>query len=474
MVSLIVYAIPFFFLMIGVEYVLSLIVRRQLYRWNDTVNDLSMGIVDQVVGVTFSWLSLVVSYTVVYHYFHVFNMGASSAFDLTVPWWVWVVAFFAKDFGYYWAHRMSHEINLGWATHIAHHQSEEYNLSVALRQGVFQPFFFNFFYIPFAIIGIPPGVFAVCSQINTIYQFWIHTRAIGKLGPLELIMNTPSHHRVHHGRDPKYIDRNHAGVFIIWDRIFGTFQEEEEEPHFGLVTPLASFNPIWGQIHYLVRLVKLAWAAPNWGDKLRVWYKPPAWAPAGLEPKVRSQELWDRGELQKYNPRAPIGLRWYVAYHFVPILLLVSAMLGMLGAEDKAAYTIPWLQSISDTMGGPVIAFRLSYVISAGLLLWALFCLGGALERKRWMLVAEPLRIVAMAAFLAAFGGSPFGLPQLSGSMASALVLAYGTVSFFWVIAYRREFTTPMGRLFGAAVDDHDHNHYHDEAPMGVGEAAGS
>lgn len=465
--NLIVYAIPFFFLMIGVEYVLSLIVRRQLYRWNDTVNDLSMGIVDQLVGVTFSWLSLVVSYSVVYHYFHVFDMGAESAFDMTVPWWVWVVAFVAKDFGYYWAHRMSHEINVGWATHIAHHQSEEYNLSVALRQGVFQPFFFNFFYIPFAIIGIPPGVFAVCSQINTIYQFWIHTRAVGKLGPLEWIMNTPSHHRVHHGRDPKYIDRNHAGVFIIWDRMFGTFQEEEEEPNFGLVTPLASLNPIWGQIHYLVRLIKLSWAAPRWADKIKVWYKPPAWVPAGLEPKVRSQELWDRGVLKKYDPRAPIGLQWYVVLHFVPVLIVVSAMLAMLGQRDPVN-TLPWLSAMADQVGGATNAFRLSYVLCAGLLLWALFGLGGALERKRWMLVSEPLRIAVMTGFVVAYGGAPFGLAMLSGPVVTGLALAFGAVSLGWLLYFRREFTTPMGRLFGAAVDDH---HDHD---LPLGEAAQS
>jgi len=147
-------------------------------------------------------------------------------------------------------------MNVGWATHIAHHQSEEYNLSVALRQGVFQGFFFNFFYLPLAFLGFPPVVYIVCSQINTIYQFWIHTRTVGKLGFLERFMHTPSHHRVHHGRDAKYIDRNHAGVFIIWDKMFGTFQEEEEEPNYGLVSPLQSWNPVWGQVHYFAKLAR--------------------------------------------------------------------------------------------------------------------------------------------------------------------------------------------------------------------------
>lgn len=451
MVNLIVFAIPFFFLMIGVEYVLSVVARRSLYRWNDTVNDLSMGIVDQLVGVTFSWLSLVLSYTVVYHYFHVFEMGNE--------WYVWVGAFLAKDFGYYWAHRLSHEMNLGWATHIAHHQSEEYNLSVALRQGVFQPFFFNFFYVPFAVLGFPPHIFIICSQINTIYQFWIHTRAVGKLGFLEWFMNTPSHHRVHHGRDPKYIDRNHAGVFIIWDRMFGTFQKEEEEPNYGLVSQLASWNPIWGQIHYLVRLVKLSWAAPYWADKIRVWYKEPAWTPRGLETGVSSQERWERGELKKYDPRVPAGLRWYTAWHFVPLFALIIGLLLALGAADRSAYTLPGMAAFAEAYLGGANPFRVTYVLSTALVLWCLFNLGGALERKRWMRVSEPLRIAVMAAYLAWYGGAPFGLPQLGGPVASALFLAYGGVSLAWLLAFRAQFTVPMGRLFGAPVDPHDHDH---------------
>lgn len=459
MVSLIVYAIPLFFVMIGVEYVLSVIARRSLYRWNDTVNDLSMGIVDQVVGVTFGWLSLVVSYTVVYRLFHVFEMQP--------VWWVWVLTFLAKDFGYYWAHRMSHELNLGWATHIAHHQSEEYNLSVALRQGVFQPFFFNFFYLPFAIIGFPPAVFAICAQLNTIYQFWIHTRAIGTLGPLEWVMNTPSHHRVHHGRDPKYIDRNHAGVFIIWDRMFGTFQKEEEEPHYGLVSQLASWNPIWGQIHYFVRLCKLSWAAPKWVDKIRVWYKEPAWLPEGVE-VPSSQERWERGELQVYNPKLPGGLRWYVAYHFVPLFALVIGMLIALGAQDKSPYVLPGMEAFSNAYLGGVDPFRLTYVLSGALVLWCLYSMGGALERKRWMLFVEPARIVVMAGYLSWYGGAPFGLTQLGGPMASALFLAYGTVSLAWLMYYRAEFTVPMGRLFGAPVDVH----HHDQEPAAESAAA--
>lgn len=452
MVNLIVYAIPFFFIMIGIEYVLSVVARRQLYRWNDSVNDLSLGIIDQVAGVLFSWLSLVVSYAWVYKHWRIVDWHVDAMSTAGVA-CVWVIAFLAKDFAYYWAHRMSHEMNIGWATHIAHHQSEEYNLSVALRQGVFQPFFFNFFYIPFAFVGLPPAIFFVCAQINTIYQFWIHTRAIGKLGPLEWVLNTPSHHRVHHGRDAKYIDRNHAGVFIIWDRMFGTFQEEEEEPHFGLVSQLASWNPLWAQTHYLIRLVKLTWAAPRWLDKVRVWYREPSWLPEGIAaPEVSSQERWDRGELQVYNPKVPAGLRWYVAYHFVPLLSLTTGMLLALGAENKAPFVLPGMEQVAGALGG-ASPFRLTYVIDTALILWALFALGGALERKRWMLFVEPVRLGLMTLVFGLVGGAPFGLPQLSGPAASGLFLMYGIISFAWLFWYRSEFTVPMGRLLGQPVE---------------------
>jgi len=430
MIDLIVYAIPFFFLLIGVEYGLSWLARRTLYRFNDSVNDLSMGIADQVGGAFFASIAFV-GYIVVWEHFRLFDMGAASRESLAgVPWWVWVTCFLAKDFGYYWAHRLAHELNVGWATHIAHHQSEEYNLTVALRQGMFQPFFFNIFYLPLAFIGFHPIVYIICSQINTIYQFWIHTRAIGKLGPLEWVMNTPSHHRVHHGRDAKYIDRNHAGVFIIWDRLFGTFQEEEEEPHYGLVTPLASWNPIWGQIHYFVRLAKLSWAAPRFADKLKVWYKPPAWAPEGLAPKVSSQELWEKGQLTKYNARAPKGFGGYVALHFVPLLLFVVGLLA--GGFGLGTAT---------------------YAIGAGLVLWTLVSLGGIFERKRWILVAEPLRLLVMTAVLVTRSGAVFGLPQLAGPLWSGVFVAMGLLSLLWLLSRRADFTEPIGRLFGAPIE---------------------
>ena len=170
--------------------------------------------------------------------------------------------FLGVDCAYYWFHRIAHEYNAPWAGHVVHHSSEDYNLAVALRQGTFQGLFSWVFYLPLALLGFPPAWFAAMTSFDLLYQFWIHTRAIGKLGPLEWVLNTPSHHRVHHARNPKYLDKNYAGTLIIWDRMFGTFQAEEEEPVYGLTKPLEQLEPALGQPARLARPVPRRLAGP--------------------------------------------------------------------------------------------------------------------------------------------------------------------------------------------------------------------
>ena len=206
-------------------------------------------------------------------------------------WLAAIVLFLGVDCAYYWFHRIAHEYNAPWAGHVVHHSSEDYNLAVALRQGTFQGLFSWVFYLPLALVGFPPAWFAAVSSFDTLYQFWIHTRLIGKLGPLEWVFNTPSHHRVHHARNPKYLDKNYAGTLIIWDRMFGTFQAEEEEPVYGLVKPLNSWNPLWANLHVWNDLFRDAWLAPRWSDKLRIWFMPPGWRPEGLPPNPSPPEV---------------------------------------------------------------------------------------------------------------------------------------------------------------------------------------
>lgn len=407
-------AIPVFFIMIGVEFALSWFQGKRLYRLNDSINDLSMGVLSMVVGPLLKAI-IFVDYLYIYHNWRLFDMGveASRNFaDFSI--WVWISCFLMKDMMYYWAHRMSHRINIGWATHIVHHQSEEYNLSVALRQSAFQDLFFWVFYLPLAYIGFPPFVYFVCSQFNTIYQFWIHTRVVGKLGPLEWFMNTPSHHRVHHGRDPKYIDKNHGGTFIIWDRLFGTFQAEEEEPTYGIVTPLKSWNPVWGQIHYFVKLVKTSIAAPRWSDKLLLWLKEPAWEPRGLESPEGYVPESRRPDYKNYDTRIPRGLGVYAFIQFAVALWLVTAWLGAKGG-------MPW---------GQIYA-------SAAFFTFYLLCIGGILERKRWATYAESVRILGTVALLLYDGGSFFGISPLDGLVARVGILWAGMASLFWINKYR-------------------------------------
>lgn len=164
-------------------------------------------------------------------------------------WWSWIALFFIDDFAYYWFHRVSHESRLFWNFHVVHHSSEYFNLSVAVRQSWFSGLLHWIFYAPIMLLGFAPWMFATMHGFNLIYQFWIHTRFIDRLGPLEYVLNTPSHHRVHHGVNNPYLDKNYAGVLIIWDRLFGSFVAETEEPKYGIIKPVNTYNPIRINLH---------------------------------------------------------------------------------------------------------------------------------------------------------------------------------------------------------------------------------
>ena len=235
MLNLITLSIPAFFILIAVELLINKMKKTNLYRLNDTISNLSSGIISQVVGV-FTKIVTIGVYVWIYNNFRVFK-------NIPNEWYTWILLFIGVDFFYYWFHRLSHEVSVLWGTHVVHHQSEEYNLSVALRQSATQTFGSFWFYLPLAFIGFSPTLFATIAAIQTLYQFWIHTRLIDKMPAwFEYFFNTPSHHRVHHGVNPKYIDKNHGGTLIIFDRMFGTFQLEEEEVHYGVTSQLKSWN----------------------------------------------------------------------------------------------------------------------------------------------------------------------------------------------------------------------------------------
>jgi len=209
---------------------------------------------------------------------------------------------------------LAHEISFFWGTHIVHHQSEEYNLSVALRQSSLLGFVSMGFYFPLALLGFNPITFVTISAFQTLYQFWIHTKAIGKMpGWFEFVFNTPSHHRVHHGRNPKYIDKNHGGTLIIFDRMFSTFQAEEEEVIYGVTKPLASFNPVWANLDYYADFWKDLQLPMKWRDRLRLFYKKPGWLPEYLGGYRAPKEVSPDATL-KYDIRIPLGHNYYILF----------------------------------------------------------------------------------------------------------------------------------------------------------------
>ncbi len=308
----IVLAIPVFLGLVAVEALVARFARKDVYRLDDSVADLSCGILQQLLEALFK-TTLFAGYGFVYDKARFVDLPSSSPA-------VWLFAFLGVDFLYYWFHRLSHEVGFLWAAHVVHHQSEEYNLSVALRQGALQPTFSWIFYLPLALLGVPPAVFLTAAALNTLYQFWIHTRLIGKLGPLESVLSTPSNHRVHHGRNPQYIDRNHGGTLIVWDRLFGTYAPEDEEPVYGITTPLASWNPLRANVATWAELMRKARSAPRFLDKLRFFLKPPGWQPEEMGGFVAPPRV-DPRTYVKFGSRVSAGVRLYVALQFLLVLL---------------------------------------------------------------------------------------------------------------------------------------------------------
>ncbi len=338
--KLIVASIPLFFILIAIEIVAARLLERRVYRFADSFADLGCGIIEQLLGVFVKAL-LFAGYLWLYANARLFELPENS-------WLVFAACFLGVDFLYYWFHRKSHEVGAFWAAHSVHHQSEEYNLSVALRQGAFQSFFSWMFYLPLALLGFPPAVFITCSALNTLYQFWIHTRLIGKLGPFEWIFNTPSHHRVHHGRNPRYIDRNHAGTLIIWDRMFGTFVEETDEPVYGVVKPLRSVNPLWANFAGWADLASVAARASRFKDRLMPFVAAPGWRPTEQGGTLIPPEVSRPQDEADYLPVSR-NLGAYVFVHFVVLLVLATLALfkaPVLGGTAFAALAITVVVSL--------------------------------------------------------------------------------------------------------------------------------
>ncbi len=311
-------AIPFFFLLIGIELLIAKRKKIKLYRLNDAITNINVGIGNQLIGMV-AKVFLIGAY--------VFTFEHIAIFKIPTTVWSVLILFILYDFTFYWAHRLGHEVNLFWGAHVVHHQSEDYNFSVALRQSWFHSLLSFFLFLPIPALGFEPGVFFVVATFNSLFQYWIHTKTIKKLPRwFEFIFNTPSHHRVHHGVNPKYIDKNHGGALIIWDRLFGSFQEEEESPIYGITTPLKSWNPVWANFHYYIELFQASKNFTSIKDKIKLIFAKPGWQPDYLGGPISVPEI-DKENYTKYDESSNSQKSSYIFAQFLLVLVGTVAFL---------------------------------------------------------------------------------------------------------------------------------------------------
>ena len=346
--QIIVLATPLFFLLIGIEYVVGRRRGRDTYRLNDALNSIGLGVMSQLVGV-FSALLTLGLYTLVFEHAALWQLPAHAA-------WVWIVGLVGYDCCYYWHHRFGHTVALLWAAHVVHHQSEDYNLSTALRQTSSGWVGGWLFYLPMALAGFPPLVFGVVALIDLLYQYWVHTQQIGKLGWFDRWFCAPSNHRVHHAVNDRYLDKNYGGILIVWDRMFGSYAEEDDaEPCvYGTRGPLRSWNPLWANLHHYVELARDSWRARRWADRARVWFKHPGWRPADVAARW-PKPAFDIRRVERYDPPITRGARRAAVAAFA---LLLAATTGLLWN----AYRLSLAQQLAGAAGVFVLLWAVGWL----------------------------------------------------------------------------------------------------------------
>ncbi|MBS0317029.1 MAG: sterol desaturase family protein [Proteobacteria bacterium] len=332
---IIVLVTPLFFLLIGVEYAWGRFKGRSPYRLNDAINSISLGMLSQFSAVFLKVLNVGI-YAAVFGWVAVYPHP-----EFWNTWYGWLIALLLYDFCYYWLHRLGHRSAVLWAAHVVHHQSQDYNLSTALRQTSSGALLGWVFYLPMALVGVPPLVFAAVALIDLLYQFWVHTELIPKLGWFDRWFCAPSNHRVHHAVNDRYLDKNFGGILIVWDRLFGSYQEETEPCVYGTRAPLESWDPLWANVEVYWSLLKDSWRTRRWGDKLLVWFKPPGWRPDDLA-RRDPKPAFDLARVQRFHPPASRLVLWLAALQF---LLLLGGATRFLWFAERIPLTesLVWL-----------------------------------------------------------------------------------------------------------------------------------
>ena len=405
--NLIALAVPFFLLALLIEVAVDYFKQTGYYRSNDAINSLSAGVISESSG----YFTKFVEYSI-----WALVLGNFALFEWQRDWFdssvsgilLWILAAVLWDFCYYWRHRLGHEMSILWAAHAVHHQSEEYNLSTALRQTSTGFLFGWIFYLPLFLIGFPIDVVITVGAANLIYQFWVHTRHVDRLGVLDRILVTPSNHRVHHAQNAQYIDKNYGGILILWDRLFGTFAEEDDADPvvFGVRKPLANWNPIWANFQVYSYLWFDAKHTRRWSDKIGLWFRRTGWRPADVEESYPKPTA-DLSTFEKFDPPVPTKRKQYVAAQFAAVVVLSLAI-----AE---AYAIHGSE----------------YLLVPCLVLWThLFCLGLLAENRPKAARFEIVRLLVVIP-LGALAVHPT-LLAMTPLVVSALVM-YSAVSLLWL-----------------------------------------
>ena len=341
--DLIALAVPFFLLLLLIELLVDRLKKTGYYRSNDAINSLSAGVLSTTTGYFTKFLQWMI---------WGFVLSNFALFDMQRSWFdsspqgisLWILAAVAWDFCYYWNHRLGHEMSILWAAHAVHHQSEDYNLSTALRQSSSSFLFGWIFYVPLFLLGFPVDVLITVGAINLIYQFWVHTQHIGRMGLLDRILVTPSNHRVHHAQNERYIDKNYGGIFILWDRLFGSFAEEDaDEPViFGVRKPLANWNPLWANFQVYNYLLFDAINTRRWQDKIGIWFRRTGWRPADVNARFPKRHT-DLEKFRKFNPQLSMARRRYVMAQFFVAVLVALFIAEVFAANGARVVLVPCL-----------------------------------------------------------------------------------------------------------------------------------
>ena len=342
--SIITFAVPVFFLMIIIEYCYGRFVGKDTYRLNDTFTSISLGMISRYP----TMLNLGVQSLIFVYIGKYLNVGLLSMKNPLT----WIIAFLLYDLSYYWMHRMHHEIKILWATHSVHHHGEDYNLATALRQTSTGWLWKWIFYMPMIILGVPGEVFVTVAGINLVYQFWVHTEHIGHLGFLEKIFITPMNHGIHHAKNKEYIDANYGGVFIIWDRMFGTYTARLEDvtPVYGTVNALKSFNPIWANTQVYTNMIKDTIKTKKLSDKIKIWYSRTYWRPEDCIEEKDPKEFYI-----KYDPIITSDIKVFSFFQMLFTIIVSGSVLFFLAQFSyneiiAFAVSITLLSSLTATL----------------------------------------------------------------------------------------------------------------------------